>query len=88
MRTRLILLGLALIATTVFVGAQTKPDAKKTPGTVKCSGKCKCGRFVDNNKDKTCDNLAARKVSTSSDKGKEQPKAVETKKASKAKSNS
>ena len=85
MKTRLFILGLALIATTALVGAQTRPEAKKTPSTAKCSGKCKCGRFVDDNNDKTCDKLATRNVSASSDKGKEQPKAAETKKAGKSK---
>jgi hypothetical protein len=88
MKTRLFILGLALFATTAFVVAQTTPGAKKTNNTARCSGKCKCGRFVDNNNDKTCDKLATRNAPASSDKGKEQPKAVETKKAPKAKSNS
>lgn len=85
MKTRLFILGLAMIATTAFLGAQTKPEAKKTPNTAKCSGKCKCGRFVDDNNDKTCDKLATRNAPVSSDKGKEQPKAVETKKVGKGK---
>lgn len=85
MKTRLFILGLAMIATTAFVGAQTTLEAKKTPSTAKCSGKCKCGRFVDNNNDKTCDRLATRNAPVSSDKGKEQPKAADANKAGKSK---
>ncbi|HEX2936157.1 MAG TPA: hypothetical protein VHO72_12465 [Bacteroidales bacterium] len=85
MKTKLFILGMALIAATAFASAQTTPGEKKTPSTAKCSGKCKCGRFVDDNNDKTCDKLATRNVPFSSDKKKEQAKAVETKKAPKTK---
>lgn len=55
MKTKLIFTGLALIATTAFISAQSQGN-----GNRKCNGTGKGTGFVDNNKNGICDNYENR----------------------------
>ena len=63
MKTRLIITGLALIATTAFMSAQCQ-------GKGKCNGNGKGSGFVDANKNGICDKAESKTDSTSVNKGK------------------
>ncbi len=73
MKIKLFISGLALLAATAFVGAQT-PDTSKANRNSECSGVCRCGRFIDSNKNGTCDKVESTKDNVSGHKGKDQHK--------------
>ncbi len=69
MKAKLFITGLALMAATAIVSAQT-PDSTKRGGHGKCNETGKCAQFVDNNKNGVCDNFENRQANASGCKGK------------------
>jgi hypothetical protein len=63
MKTKLFLTGLALMAVTTFMNAQT-PESKTCKG--QGNGKCKGAAYVDNNKNGVCDNYETRSANGNS----------------------
>lgn len=68
MKTKILLLGLVLLAFTEVVNAQN-PVRGKGNGYGRCNGPCKGAAIVDNNKNGICDYFENRKGNSSRQRG-------------------